>query len=282
MVSDAILERWAIDGFFVFDDVVDPAMLDRLRQAAPRVKAKARSGEVHLHANYAGPGDPWVIDGLLTSLFGESVFAEYMVAPRLLELAHAFLGPEIRLGYLGLLTNPLTTDFDLYWHRDVLKMKPEDFPDVSQIPPIERARTTAKLRWSTALVDDSNLRVVPGSHLRWGSDEENRTMDNHLTADLPGMQVVSLKAGQTVFYDERIIHKALTRKEKLRLSLFGTWARYTPQEPKRSPIPEMRWMLRPGARDTFPSFLHEYYDRFCEAYRNTAPASALITHADTD
>jgi hypothetical protein len=280
MVSDEILERWAEDGFFILDDLVEPGMLARLQEAAPRAKEMARAGKVHLHANYAGPGDPWVIDGLLTTLFGESVFAEYMISPRLMEVAHAFLGPEIRLGYLGLLTNPYKVDFDLFWHRDVMKLTAADFPDISKTQPLDRARATQKLRWSTALVHDANLRLIPGSHIRWGTPEENAAVEQHLTGDLPGQKLIELNPGQTVFYDERIIHKALTRKEKDRFALFGTWARYTPNEPKRNPIPEMRWMLRKGARDMFPPSLHKYYDRFCEAYTSAAPDSVLISHAD--
>lgn len=280
MVSNEILERYAIDGYFTVDGLVEASMLARLREAAPRVKAKARSGEVFLYNNYAGPGDPWVIDGILTNAFGETVYAEYMVSDRLMEFAHAFLGPEIRLGYLGLLTNGLAVDFDLHWHRDVLGLKAADFPDVSATPPVERARQTRKLRWTTALVDEANLRLVPRSHDRWGTAQENEAMDGHLTTKLEGEKLIPLAAGQTVFYDERIIHRALTRKDNERFSLFGTWARYTPDEPKRNPIPEMRWMLRPGIRETFPEFLRPFYDRFCEVYQSTAPPSPLITHAD--
>ena len=105
-------------------------------------------------------------------------------------------------------------------------------------------------------------------------------MNNHLTSELVGERLIPLKAGQTVFYDERIIHRALTRKENERFSLFGTWARYSPDEPKLNPIPEMRWMLRDGIRETFPPALRPYYDRFCEVYKSTSPPSPLITHAD--
>jgi hypothetical protein len=280
MVPTEVLERYAIDGYFTVDGLVEPGMLRRLQQAAPRVKAKARAGEVYLHANYAGPGDPWVIDGILTTAFAEPVFAEYMVSDRLLEYAHAFLGPEIRLGYLGLLTNAYQVDFDLYWHRDVMKLTPADFPDVSHIPAITRARNTRKLRWTTALVDEANLRLVPGSHDRWGTELENRVLEAKGTDELPGQRLIELAAGQTVFYDERILHRALTRKDRDRFSLFGTWARYNPADPKLNPIPEMRWMLRPGIRETFPESLRRYYDRFCEVYQSSAPLSPLITHAD--
>jgi Phytanoyl-CoA dioxygenase (PhyH) len=280
MVPTEVLERYAIDGYFIADDVVDPDMLARLREAAPRVKARARSGEVYLYNNVAAPNDPWVIDGILTSAFSEPVFAEYMVSDRLLRYAHTFCGPDIRLGYLGMLTNPYNVDFDLYWHRDVMKLSPDDFPDVSATPPATRARQTRKLRWTTALVPDANLRLVPGSHARWGTELENRNMTEHLSEDLPGQRLIELEPGQTVFYDERILHRALTRKERDRFGLFGTWARYIPGEPKLNPIPEMRWMLRPGIRDTFPESLRLYYDRFCEVYQSVAPASPLISHAE--
>jgi hypothetical protein len=280
MVSREILEQYALEGYFVVDGLVDSTMLERLREAAPRVKAKARAGQVNLHANYAGPGDPWVIDGILTTAFEEPVFAEFMVSDRLMTYAHAFLGPEIRLGYLGLLTNPYQVDFELMWHRDVLRLKEADFQVEAGLSPVERARQTRKLRWTLALLDDSNLRLIPGSHCRWGTAEEEESMAQHLTAELPGQKVIALQAGQTVFYDERIIHRASTRKEKDRFSLFGTWARYTKDEPRMNPIPEMRWMLREGIRETFPQALRPYYDRWREVYQSSGPMSPLITHAD--
>jgi hypothetical protein len=280
MVPTDILERYAVDGYFTVDGLVDADMLARLRAAAPKVRAKARSGEVNLYSNYAAPGEPWVIDGILTDAFGESVFAEYMTSPRLLEHAHAFLGRELRLGYLGLLTNAYQVDFDLHWHRDVLKLAPSDFAGNGKVAPLDYARQTRKLRWTTALVDEANLRLVPGSHRRWGTDLENDAMERHLCAELPGQRLIALEAGQTVFYDERILHRASTRKDRDRFSLFGTWARYEPGEPKLNPIPELRWMLRPGIRKTFPEPLRGYYDRFCEVYQSSAPPSPLITHAD--
>jgi hypothetical protein len=279
MVPAELLERYAVEGYFTIDDLVESTMLARLLEAAPCVKAKVRSGEVNLYSNYAAPGEPWVIDGILTSAFGEPVFAEYMVSERLLELAHAFLGPELRLGYLGLLTNAQNVDFDLKWHRDVLNLTPADF-EAAELPPLLQARRTQKLRWTTALVDEANLRLIPGSHRRWATDSEQEAMTRELTSDLPKQEVIQLKAGQTVFYDERIIHRASTRKNRDRFSLFGTWARYRVDEPRRNPIPELRWMLREGIRETFPESLRPYYDRFCEVYHSSAPPSPLITHAD--
>jgi hypothetical protein len=269
--SSDLLQRYTTDGYFIVDGLVEPALLRRLQEGAVRVKAKARSGEVNLYNNYAGPSDPWVIDGILTSAFGETAFADFMVSPPLMEYVHFFLGPEIRLGYLGLLTNPARTDFKLGWHRDVLHLKQEHFAGPQ--PP-----GTNKLRWTTALLDEANLSLVPGSHRRWGTDPENDAIAQQTSVDLEGGRLIALSAGQTVFYDEKIIHRAHTRQQRERASLFGTWARYRADEPHAKPIPEMQWMLGDGIRDTFPPALRPYYDRWREIYGSEGPMSPLITH----
>jgi hypothetical protein len=271
MPESDLLQRYTTDGYFIADGLVAPDLLARLREGAQRVKAKARSGEVNLYNNYAGPSDPWVIDGILTSAFGEPSFAEFMVSPPLLEYAHFFLGPEIRLGYLGLLTNPARHDFKLGWHRDVLHLTKDDFAGPQ--PP-----GTNKLRWSTALVDEANLSLVPGSHRRWGSDLENEAIAQQNSGELPGQRLITLSAGQTVFYDEKIIHRAHTRQERERAALFGTWAQYRPDEKRAKPIPEMQWMLGDGIRETFPPALRPFYDRWREIYTSEAPLSPLISH----
>ena len=47
-----------------------------------------------------------------------------------------------------------------------------------------------------------------------------------------------------------------------------------------NPIPELRWMLREGVRDTFPESLRPYYDRWRELHAASAPLSPLISHYD--
>ena len=186
----------------------------------------------------------------------------------------AFLGEELRLGYLGLLTNPAHVEFKLGWHRDVMNLAERDFDETVNPRPSQ----FSKMRWTLALLDEANLRLVPGSHRRYETPLEHQNMAEHLSDELPGQKLIELRAGQAVFYDERTIHRAHTRHERERSSLFGTWARYVPGEAKRNPIPEMRWMLRDGIRETFPESLRLYYDRWREVYQSSAPNSPLITH----
>ena len=74
-------------------------MLERLETASWNVWNKVRSGEVDV----AGMGpDAGAIFGLIAPEFGEPVFGEHFLAPKLLQYVEAFLGEELRLGYVHL------------------------------------------------------------------------------------------------------------------------------------------------------------------------------------
>ena len=74
-------------------------------------------------------------------------------------------------------------------------------------------------QWNTALYDDDCLLVVPGSHKRPRTAEEQSLMLGNPRDDLPGQKVVRLKAGETVFYDNNILHRAVYPTEPIRQTL---------------------------------------------------------------
>ena len=63
-----------------------------------------------------GP-DARAIAGLIAPEFGEPVFGEHFLAPRLLQYVEAFLGKELRLGYVHL--RNARGSCDTCWHRAV-------------------------------------------------------------------------------------------------------------------------------------------------------------------
>ena len=74
-------------------------------------------------------------------------------------------------------------------------------------------------QWNTALYDDDCLLVVPGSHRRpITADERSLTLESPRGV-LPGQRVVRLKAGETVFYDNNILHRAVYPTEPIRRTL---------------------------------------------------------------
>ncbi|EGS19825.1 uncharacterized protein CTHT_0043100 [Thermochaetoides thermophila DSM 1495] len=106
--------------------------------------------------------------------------------------------------------------FELRWHRDDIPwtVGPEEEQAL-----LDRQRVTVSIggeertvynhaQWNIALYDDESLVVVPGSHLRSRTEVE-RNADPY-EPNLPGMEVVKLKAGDAVFYDSNILHRGVT------------------------------------------------------------------------
>ena len=62
-------------------------------------------------------------------------------------------------------------------------------------------------RWQPALIDDPCLWLVPWSQSRYRTDEEQDALVSDRNRDLPGMENVVLKRGQTLFWDGNTIHR---------------------------------------------------------------------------
>lgn len=171
---------------------------------------------------------------------GERVFAEWYGSQPVLDAVTTILGcgaKELQLGIptislivmsdvvcscgmkelFNLLVNPTKTAFSLAWHRD--SIPPEASTEV-EIRLLKAPRYGTQ--WNTALYDDSCLLVVPGSHRRPRTDEEQRTMAEDPRAKLEGEIVVHLKTSDTVFYDNNILHRAVYPTEPVRQTLHAS------------------------------------------------------------
>jgi hypothetical protein len=106
-------------------------------------------------------------------------------------------------------------DFALRWHRDDIG------PQASSHEELERLKEPAwHAQWNLALYDDNSLVVVPGSHKRARTERE-RTADPY-AHELPGMQIVQMKAGDLVFYDNNILHRGVYDSSIERMTLHGS------------------------------------------------------------
>jgi hypothetical protein len=96
----------------------------------------------------------------------------------------------------NLLVNPLKKDYALSWHRDDVK--------ATATPEEEEAALKIEhhaIQWNAALYDDECLSAVPRSHSRIRTPAEREA---NLNGPMPGGQVIALKAGETVFYNNNI------------------------------------------------------------------------------
>jgi hypothetical protein len=112
------------------------------------------------------------------------------------------------------LVNPAKTSFSLSWHRDTI---PRGTPEDQEIKLLKAPRFGTQ--WNTALYDDECLLVVPKSHYRAGTEEERKVMLENPKGHISGEIVVKLKAGETVFYDNNILHRAVYPIEPIRQTL---------------------------------------------------------------
>jgi hypothetical protein len=142
----------------------------------------------------------------------ESYFGDTAMAPakQLLQCGDDDLIMEL----YNLLIRP-DEDFALRWHRD-------DVPATATADEelLRLAEPAWHAQWNLALYDDASLVVVPGSHARARTDEERAA--DPFAAHISGMKVVTLKAGDAVFYNNNILHRGVYRKDVERMTLHGS------------------------------------------------------------
>lgn len=167
MFTDEHARDYDQKGYFVVDDAIDPRMLEELRAAARRIKARVRGGEVDVYTDFRGEGEPYHIVGLISPEFGEPIFGEYLAAPTMLAYVKAQIGDELRMSSMAIFTNPHNEPFHMGWHRDV-GQEPRDLPEGAELEFLRRPRT--ECRWELALADEVRAGLPESIHLyydRW-------------------------------------------------------------------------------------------------------------------
>ena len=89
------------------------------------------------------------------------------------------------------------------------------------------------VQWNLSLYDDDVLWVVPGTHLRINSAEENRQLLKDRTAPMPGGVQTHLRAGDGVAYILPILHWGSNYSTRLRRCIHGGFSTFTEYEHSR-------------------------------------------------
>jgi hypothetical protein len=219
------------DGYVIILALVPQKDLQPLRDAARRTTDLARSGawpDVRTLPRQFPPWPPstpttppthgtWGVQGLLNpslpdhAIFTQNYFSSsiLLVVKELLQCTDADLVMEL----FNLLVRP-DTDFQLRWHRDDIP------PSATMEQELARLAEPAwHAQWNLALYDDESLLVVPGSHARARTEAERAAGEY---AVLPGEEIVKLKAGDAVFYDNNILHRGKYDAGRERATLHGS------------------------------------------------------------
>jgi len=121
-------------------------------------------------------------------------------------------------------------DFELRWHRDDIRTEVDAQEEKRQLDQKSPGGRQAHTQYNIALIDDESLVVIPGSHRRIRTEEERNA--DPFVAELEGMKVVKMKAGDAVFYDSNILHRGvykgvdLDKGETGRMTLHGSVGLY--------------------------------------------------------
>jgi hypothetical protein len=241
----AALQR---DGFIRVPSLLSHLQLSSLRTAAETITQLARKGEwPHLRTvpKQFPPwpnkppdekdGSIWGVQHLLhPSMPGRNAFAELYFSDALLDIVRELVGQKdsdtgkdaLVMELFNLLVSPTgKRDFELCWHRD--DIRPDLDPQEEQRQLDEKSPLGRQLhaQYNIALYEDSSLVVVPGSHRRARTQAEREA--EPYAPELPGQVIVTLHAGDGLFYDSNILHRGVyqgidAETETGRMTLHGS------------------------------------------------------------
>ncbi|KAI8365382.1 uncharacterized protein BYT42DRAFT_589710 [Radiomyces spectabilis] len=201
-------------GYVIVDNLIPEDQFEKLKEACDRVVKRARDGDWKYRRLVGTQFPPWTegtdvwgVQHLIHPDLQEPIFLQWYGSEKLMAAVCQLLHtkPEdLQMELFNLLINPQDSDFDLTWHRDAIPAETSE--------EVEKEKLTIPhygTQWNTALYEDACLYVVPNSHRRVRTAEERDvTINDPKSHNMPGQLQVRLKPGQTVFYDNNILHRA--------------------------------------------------------------------------
>ena len=152
---------------------------------------------------------------LLTKPGTEAIHHAFHI-PKVLDTVEELIGGDLIVNNASILASNPGASYNLGWHRDVIQIPEEEIED--RLFSVDRSHNSVQI--NLPLVQEDALEVVPGSHNRPNTAEENAAFSGTkhyapLDAKMPGAVKVSLKAGQAVLYNNNLIHRGITLLTKV-------------------------------------------------------------------
>jgi hypothetical protein len=214
------------DGFYIVRNAIAPAELQRQRAVFEDLVDRQRA----IWRRDRGPDDPpggaWETgaqprlvgyDGLVTD--ANSAAAVELLLGKPLEVSRQIMGAEVAPTQFMMMCSPVRDHGPAAWHRDI---HPIDQAPIVGLQQDLLANRPGYLQWNLPLYDDNVLWVVPGSHARPNTDDENAALAADPRRPLPGGVQVELAAGDGVVYTNLILHWGSDYSGRLRRTVhFG-------------------------------------------------------------
>lgn len=160
--------------------------------------------------------------------------------------------PTAAVTQMMMMCSPVRDHGPAQWHRDLHPI--DTAPLQGYIDDIVEAGPRY-VQWNIPLYDDSVLWVVPGSHLRFNTPEENAVMGADPCQPVPGGVQTHLEAGDGVVYILPILHWGSNYSTLLRRTVHGGFSTHTG-------IDDLSFIqhLSQQAADTFEGFVEQSND----------------------
>ncbi|UII80388.1 phytanoyl-CoA dioxygenase family protein [Flagellimonas sp. CMM7] len=136
--------------------------------------------------------------------------------PKILKVVEQIIGPDLIVNNASILAANVGTSYTLGWHRDIIQIPQDEIDD--WLFSAERFHNSVQI--NLPLVDENSLWIVPKSHNRPNTEEENTAFQGSkhyapVGVEMPGGVPVKLKAGQAVLYNNNLIHRGYTETMKI-------------------------------------------------------------------
>ncbi|KAH9946603.1 hypothetical protein B0H21DRAFT_399232 [Amylocystis lapponica] len=269
-------------GFVVVPNLVPDAARGALEAACERVVARTRAGEWTMRRTVGrqfppfdeSNPDSWGVQHVMHPDLDEPAFAEWYTSDGVISVARELLGcseDELQMELFNLLINPLSHSFALRWHRDDVRENATDDEEREAL-----GVSHYGVQWNTALYRDSCLYVVPGSHRNPrspGQRAHSSTLDAPKNPmDMPGAIQVVLQPGETVFYNNNILHCATYDPGARRATLHACMGDTRGGRARARNILQhgLRWMKEPRFRARLGSRAQQMLDRLVRLQESVA------------
>ena len=204
-------DRFMEAGYLILPQVVPPDQLQEMRRHIEAMVQGRQELSRQLRTPDQPAGGAWEESGQPRLNMQQDCDAhsapavEFLLGETTLGVARQLIdAPEIAVHNMNVLCSAQSRDTGpAAWHRDI---GPGDPAPLSGMIANMQHHGPSYLQWNIALYDDDVLWIVPQSHRRLNTEEENRQLAANPRVPLPGGMPVELGAGDGVVYTHLLLH----------------------------------------------------------------------------
>lgn len=259
-------QQFLEDGYIILRNVIPPADLDKMRSGVETLVDRQRA----IWARDRKPNEPaggqWDLTAQPRVILNQVVDTEtayvidFFTGDNTLGVAQQLTkGPEMAPIVMWVMCSPVRDHGPANWHRD---LGPHKEPPLRGLEADLLENGPGFVQWNVPLYDDDVLWVVPRSHRRINTDQEDRELLANNRAPLSSGMPVRLRAGDGVVYINALLHWGSNYSTKLRRTLhFGGRAFGGPNYPY---VFDRYW--EPDFTDLLPDRYRERFHRYASLW----------------